>query len=81
MWLNTVFALALQTSNKNKHGADKAMIYLFNAGFIIGIFLLIMTKCVAGFCHLLELNTRKSQDAKNLAILQVFRHYHDNRAI
>ena len=42
------------------------------------IIILIMTQSVVGFSRLLEWNIRKSQDAKNLAIFQVFRRYNVN---
>ena len=54
------------------------MIYLFYAGSNYGGFLLKMRQCVEGLCRLLEWNIRKTQDAKNLAILQVFHCYREN---
>ena len=70
-WPNTVFARALQSSllmrgsartmiTKMKHGADKAMIYLFYAVPACDIIILKMTQCVICFSLLFVWNVRKS---------------------
>ena len=60
---------------KNKHGADKTTVNLFALYlFYMRFFLLTITNAVVGLSRLLEEYIRKFQDAKNLGILQDFRH-------
>ena len=65
-WCNLARAQGFQ---KNKHGVNRAIIYLLNTRTICVIFLYNCMQCVDGFSILLQWYVAKGNDAKNPAFL------------